>query len=110
LTIPTKSTSDFHKLDCNPFTKLVRKKARSLVLGARYRPLKKFGGALKLEVTMKKLALAAVLSVAASTAFAGGMAEPMMEPAVVEAATSSSAGGIVVPLLLLLVIAAVASN
>ncbi|MEH7828690.1 hypothetical protein [Gemmobacter denitrificans] len=59
---------------------------------------------------MKKLALAAVLSVAATTAFAGGVAEPVMEPEVVEAATSSSAGGIVVPLLLLLVVAAAAAN
>ncbi len=59
---------------------------------------------------MKKLALAAALSVAASTAFAGGMVEPIMEPEVVEANTSSSAGGIIVPLLLLLVIAAAASN
>lgn len=59
---------------------------------------------------MKKLALAAVLSVAATTAFAGGMAEPVMDPAVVEATTSSSAGGIVVPLLLLLLIAAAASS
>ncbi|WP_211246279.1 hypothetical protein, partial [Cereibacter changlensis] len=42
------------------------------------------------------------LSVAATSAFAGGMVEPIMEPAVVEAQTSSSAGGIVVPLLLLL--------
>lgn len=58
---------------------------------------------------MKKLALAAALSVAATTAFAGGMAEPVMEPEVVEAATSSSAGGIVVPLLLLVLIAAAAS-
>ena len=59
---------------------------------------------------MKKLALAAALTVAASTAFAGGMAEPVMEPEVVEANTSSSAGGIIVPLLILLVIAAAASN
>ncbi len=59
---------------------------------------------------MKKLALAAVLSVAATTAFAGGMVEPIMEPEVVEAATSSSAGGIIIPLLLLIVIAAAASN
>jgi hypothetical protein len=59
---------------------------------------------------MKKLALAAALTVAASTAFAGGMVEPIMEPEVVEANTSSSAGGIIVPLLLLLVIAAAASN
>lgn len=59
---------------------------------------------------MKKLALAAALTVAASTAFAGGMVEPIMEPEVVEANTSSSAGGIIVPLLLLLVVAAAASN
>ena len=59
---------------------------------------------------MKKLALAAALTVAASTAFAGGMVEPVMEPEVVEAATSSSAGGVIVPLLLLLVVAAVAAN
>tara|TARA_R110000787_G_scaffold161878_1_gene275277 strand:- start:128 stop:313 length:186 start_codon:yes stop_codon:yes gene_type:complete len=61
---------------------------------------------------MKKLALAAAMTVAASTAFAGGLAEPVpaMEPVVVEQQTASSAGGIVVPLLLLLVIAAVASK
>lgn len=59
---------------------------------------------------MKKLVLAAALTVAASTAFAGGMVEPGMEAEVVEAATSSSAGGVIVPLLLLLVIAAAASN
>ncbi len=60
---------------------------------------------------MKKFALAAALSVAATSAFAGGLAEPVMEPEVVEAQTSSSAGGIVVPLLLLIVlIAAVSSN
>jgi len=59
---------------------------------------------------MKKLALAAVLSVAASTAFAGGVVEPVMEPEVVAANTSSSAGGIIVPLLLLLVVAALVSG
>lgn len=58
---------------------------------------------------MKKIALAAALSVAASTAFAGGVAEPVMEAEVVAARTSSSAGGIVVPLLLLLVVAALVS-
>lgn len=59
---------------------------------------------------MKKIALAAALSVAATTAFAGGMAEPVMEPTVVEAGASSS-GGIIVPLLLLVAVAAaVASN
>lgn len=64
---------------------------------------------------MKKVALAAALSLAATQGFAGGMATPVMEeptmaPAVVETQTSSSAGGIVVPLLLLLVIAAAAAN
>jgi C4-dicarboxylate transporter len=59
---------------------------------------------------MKKFVLAAALSVAATSVFAGGLAEPVMEPEVVEAATSSSAGGFIVPLLLLIVIAAAASN
>mgnify|MGYP000701066058 CR=1 FL=1 len=53
---------------------------------------------------MKKIALATAFAVTASTAFAGGVAEPVMEPEVVAAATSSSAGGIIVPLLLLLVV------
>ncbi len=48
----------------------------------------------------KALLLSAALVLAASTsAFAGGLAEPVMEPDVVEAATSSSFGGIVVALL-----------
>jgi hypothetical protein len=64
----------------------------------------------QLEFIMKKIALAAILSVAATTAFAGGVADPAMEPAVIEAGASSS-GGIILPLLLLVVVAAaVASN
>ncbi|MCV2863222.1 hypothetical protein [Defluviimonas sp. WL0075] len=59
---------------------------------------------------MKKLALAAALSIAATSAFAGGMAEPVMEPAPVVEEASSSAGGIIVPLLLLVLVAAAASN
>lgn len=61
---------------------------------------------------MKKLALAAALSVAATSAFAGGhskmgkYSEPVIEPAVVVAETKSSSGGIIVPLMLLLVVAA----
>jgi len=43
-------------------------------------------------------------------AYAGGMAEPVMDAEVVAQQTSSSSGGIIVPLLLLLVIAAVASS
>lgn len=63
---------------------------------------------------MKKIALAAALSLAASNAFAGGMAQPIVEPAPVVAEThtnSSSGGGYLIPLLLLVVVAAaVASN
>ncbi len=61
---------------------------------------------------MKKIALATALTMAASTAFAGGMAQPMVEvaPVVAETHQSSSAGGLVVPLLLLLVVAAIASS
>ena len=59
---------------------------------------------------MKKLALAAALSVAATTSFAGGLAEPVMEPEViVEETSSSSGGGLLVPLLLLVLLAAAVS-
>ncbi|MCH2094432.1 MAG: ferrochelatase [Rhodobacteraceae bacterium] len=63
---------------------------------------------------MKKLALAAVLTAAASTAFAGSYAKDdvVMEPAVVEVETaaSSSAAGIVIPLVMLALVLAVASD
>ncbi|MHC0052067.1 hypothetical protein [Actibacterium sp. D379-3] len=59
---------------------------------------------------MKKLALAAALSVAASTAFAGNMVEPVMEPEIIVEDTSSSNGGILVPLLFLVLVAAAASS
>ncbi len=59
---------------------------------------------------MKKLALAAALTVAASTAFAGNISEPVMEPEVVVEDTSSSNGGILVPLMALILIAAAASS
>ncbi|MDR0809823.1 MAG: hypothetical protein LBE86_11985 [Gemmobacter sp.] len=58
---------------------------------------------------MKKIALAAALSVAATSTFAGGIVEPEMEPEVVKAATSSS-GGVIVPLLLLVVVAAAVAS
>lgn len=58
---------------------------------------------------MKKLVLAAVLTAAASTAFAGSMADPVVEPEVVEAEASSSSSAIWVPLLLLVIVAAAAS-
>lgn len=47
----------------------------------------------------------AALALSAGIAQAGGLAEPVMDPAVVEAKTASSAG-IVIPLLLLVLIAA----
>jgi len=60
---------------------------------------------------MKKLALAAALSIVATGAFAGGYVQPVMEPVVVVEDTSSSAGGILVPILaLILIAAAVAHN
>ncbi|MGR3756647.1 MAG: hypothetical protein ACU0AT_05395 [Tranquillimonas sp.] len=59
---------------------------------------------------MKKVALAAVLSIAATSAFAGGLAEPVMEAPVIVEETTSASGGIVVPLLLLAVVAAVVAN
>ncbi|MGY6548603.1 MAG: hypothetical protein ACXIU7_06315 [Roseinatronobacter sp.] len=60
---------------------------------------------------MKKIALAAALSVAATSAFAGAhggskFAEPVIEPAVVVEETRAGSGGIIVPLMLLLVVAA----
>ena len=61
---------------------------------------------------MKKIALAAAFGVAASTAFAGNMSEPVMEMApvvVMEEAASSSGGGLIVPLILLALIAAAVS-
>ena len=59
---------------------------------------------------MKKLVLAVALTAAASTAFAGAPADPIIEaPVVVEEATSSSAG-ILLPLMLLAVVLAATSD
>jgi hypothetical protein len=61
---------------------------------------------------MKKvLAGAAVASlILGNTAFAGGMAEPMMEPEVIVEESSASSGGFVVPLILLALLVAVAGS
>jgi hypothetical protein len=63
---------------------------------------------------MKKLALAAVLSAAASTAFAGGVgskyADPIIEPEIIVEETRKSAAGIVVPILLLVLVAAAVAS
>lgn len=53
--------------------------------------------------------LALVLSFAATQVSAGGLAEPMMEPEVIEESSASS-GGFILPLILLAVIVAVASS
>jgi FtsH-binding integral membrane protein len=73
-------------------------------------PLRKIGPVQQMESNMKKIALAAALSLAASTAFAGGVKVETVTPAEVLKPTSSSAGGLVVPLLLLIVVLAIASG
>lgn len=56
-------------------------------------------------IDMKKLVLAAALSAAASTAFAGSLADPIIEaPVIIEEASSSSAG-VLLPLVLLALVA-----
>ena len=62
---------------------------------------------------MKKLALAAAFSVAATAGYAGSPAPVVIAPvapAVIVEDTSSSAGGILVPLMALILLAAAASN
>jgi hypothetical protein len=61
---------------------------------------------------MKNIVLAAAFAVSASSAFAGNMSEPMVEPEVIieETSSSSSAGGIILPLMAILLLAAAASN
>lgn len=63
-----------------------------------------------LEVDMKKVALAAALALAASHAFAGSPAAPVVEPEVIAGDSSSSAGGLLVPIMLLVLVAAAVSN
>ena len=58
---------------------------------------------------MKKIALAAAFGVAASTAFAGNVSEPVMEMApvvIMEETAGSSGAGLIVPLILLALVAA----
>jgi hypothetical protein len=60
---------------------------------------------------MKKIALAAAMSLAATAAFAGNIEPTPVEPIVIVEDTSSSAGGIIVPVLALILIAtAIATN
>jgi len=55
---------------------------------------------------MKKLVLAAALAGFASTASAGSIAEPIVEPVIIEETQQGSSGGIVLPLLLLVLVGA----
>jgi len=59
---------------------------------------------------MKRILIASSLLFAATQTLAGNIAEPMMEPEVVEAATGSSGGSMLVPILLLLLLAAAVAN
>jgi hypothetical protein len=96
--------------DCNHAVILLNGGVRGTVLGALNFRNNAFEGRI-LEDIMKKIALAAALSVAATGAFAGGVVEPVIAPVVIEENTSSSAGGILVPILaLILIAAAVAAN
>lgn len=58
---------------------------------------------------MKKVALAVALSAAASTAFAGGLDEPIVEPEIIVEDTGSS-GGWIVPVLLLVLLGVAVSQ
>ena len=55
---------------------------------------------------MKKLVLAAALTAAASTAYAGSLAEPIVEQPVIVEVTTGSSTGIWLPLILLVIVAA----
>ncbi len=60
---------------------------------------------------MKKLVLAAALTAAASTAYAGNLEEPVVEAPVVVEETQGSSQGILLPLILLVLVgAAVAAS
>ncbi len=54
-------------------------------------------------------AIAASIALTASQVSAGGLAEPMMEPEVIEEASATS-GGFIIPLVILAIIVAVASS
>jgi len=59
---------------------------------------------------MKKFALAAMLSVAASAGLAGGLEEPIVEPVIIEEDTSGSNAAWVIPVILLALIGAAAAS
>ena len=59
---------------------------------------------------MKKLVLAAALTDAASTAFAGSVADPIIEAPVIVEETTGSSAGIIVPLIILALVLAAVSD
>lgn len=59
---------------------------------------------------MKKLALAAALTVASTAAFAGNPAPAPVAPVVIVEDTSSSSAGIIVPILAIILLAAAAAS
>ena len=59
---------------------------------------------------MKKFVLAAALTAAASTAFAGTIADPIIEAPVIVEETRGSSAGIVIPLIILAVLLAAATD
>ena len=59
---------------------------------------------------MKKLVLAAAMTAAASTAFAGTIADPIIEAPVIVEETRGSSAGIVIPLIILAVLLAAATD
>ncbi len=58
---------------------------------------------------MKSIVLAAALSLAATSAFAGAVSAPVMEPEVM-VEDSSSSGGVIVPLIALIILAVALGN
>jgi hypothetical protein len=59
---------------------------------------------------MKKIVLAAAISAAASTAFAGNPSDATVEPPVIQVEAESSSSGALLPLLLLVLVAAAVAN
>lgn len=59
---------------------------------------------------MKKLALAAVMAAAATTATAGSLEEPVVEPVIIEEDTGTSTGGWIIPVLLLALVGVAVSS
>ncbi len=59
---------------------------------------------------MKKFVLAAALTAAASTAFAGTISEPEIEAPVIVEETRGSSAGVIIPLIILAVVLAAVAD